>query len=144
MFLIAIISVIVYIVAIISIYHNIYNFEKTNKIKFIVIGCIIMLVITMLFTAISSSKIDILNENKELYEEYLGTTKTMSILLFAPINAMILLPYIGSTFNKYTENILSLKQVKKRLIILCILLIVIAIFEVNYIKDFQMGILVKV
>ena len=77
MFLILIVSIIMYIVATISIYHNIYNFEKTNKIKIIIIGYIAIFIITVIICSISSSNI---NTNFN----YLKIAKTTAILIFSP------------------------------------------------------------
>lgn len=141
MFFIAMISIIIYIIAIIAIYHNIYNFNKLNKIKFIIIGCIIMLVITVILVSISSNKLEVPDKEFKAYEECLSITKTTSILLFAPINAIISLPYIGNVLNKYTEDRIKEEQLKKRFLILAIILVIVGIFEISYIKDFQIGLL---
>jgi len=144
MFFIAMISVIIYVIAIIAIYHNIYNLDKLNKIKFLIIGCIIMVAITVLLVSISSANIEMPNKEFKSYAEYLDITKTTCILLFAPINSIMLLPYIGNVFNKYTEDRITGEQVRKRFLIILIIFIVIAIFEISYIKDFQVGLLSRV
>ena len=134
MFLILIVSIIMYIVATISIYHNIYNFEKTNKIKIIIIGYIAIFIITVIICSISSSNI---NTNFN----YLKIAKTTAILIFSPINTIITLPYIGNILNKYKGKKINNIQLKKRFLILTIIVFIIIIFEIGYIKNFEMGLI---
>ena len=138
MFIIGIISIIIYIVAILMVVTNIYEFEKQEKIKFVLIGISIIAVISWVIVLFSSNSIQIDNS------EYLKVTKMTSFLIFAPINTIAALPYFGHVLNKYKQKRLKDEQVKKRLLVLAIILFVIAIIEVNYIKSFQLGLLSSV
>lgn len=133
--IIFIISFIIYVIAGFMIYHNMYNFDKSKKIKTIIIGFIITLILTIIICCISSNNIDIENT------QYVSIIRNTSILLFSPINSIIFIPYICNLLNKYKDNRIDEQKLKKRLIILCIILIFIVIFELNYIKDFQIGLL---
>lgn len=133
MTVIVIISIVIYTVAAIAIYYNLYNFDKTKKIKFIILGSIIILIITTIIVFISSINIE--------KKEYLGITKTTSILLFAPINSIMVLPYIGHLFNKYKDKRITEEQLKRKLLIALVLLILVVIFELGYIKNFQIGLI---
>lgn len=135
MFIVGIISIAIFAIAILMVSTNIYEFEKEKKIQFIIIGIIIMLVLTWVIVSISSIGIQV--ENKE----YLKISKLSSILIFAPINTMFILPYLGNIMNKLKQEILTNGQVKTRVLILLIILVIIAIIEVSYIKSFQIGIL---
>ena len=141
MFLIFIISIIIYVVAAIAIYHNVYNFEQNKKILFIIIGLIVVFIATWILVTICSSNIEIPNREYKSYEEYIGTTKLTALLLFAPINAIIFLPYIGNTLNKYAEDRIDKEQVQKRFLILLLIIFVVSIFEIGYVKDFQIGLI---
>lgn len=134
MLLIFIISLIIYIVATIMIYHNIYNFEKSNKIKLIILGYIATFIITLVICSISSNTINV-------NDSYLRIARNTAILLFSPINAIITLPYIGSILNKYKDKRINQSDVKKRFLILLIILLIVIIFEIGYIKDFEMGLI---
>lgn len=134
MFLTCIISIIIYIIATLMMYHNLYNYDKNNKIKLIIFGFIITFIITVIICNISSNG---LNTNSK----HLSIVKRASILLFSPINASISLPYIFNLLNKHKEERISKFQLKRKLIIFCIILIIIAIFEIGYIKDFEIGLL---
>lgn len=135
MLLIFIISIIIYVIAAFMIYYNLYNYDKPGKIKLIALGFIVTFILTTIICYISSSGINTGNAN------YLGVARNTAILLFAPINAIISLPYIGSILNKYREKRINEKQLKKRLLIFLIALIIILIIEISYIKDFQIGLL---
>ena len=136
--LIFIISLVIYVIAGFVIYHNMYNFDKKEKIKMIILGFIVTLIMTTIICFISSNNIN--TENTQ----YISIIRNTSILLFSPINSIIFIPYIGNLLNKYKDNRLDEEQIKKRLIILAIILILIVIFELDYIKAFQVGLLSNV
>ena len=136
--LIFIISLVIYVIAGFVIYHNMYNFDKREKIKMIILGFIVTLIMTTIICFISSNNIN--TENTQ----YISIIRNTSILLFSPINSIIFIPYIGNLLNKYKDNRLDEEQIKKRLIILAIILILIVIFELDYIKAFQVGLLSNV
>lgn len=135
MFIVSIISIVIFAIAILMIYTNIYEFEKEKKIQFIIIGIIIMVIFTCIIVNISSIGIQV--ENKE----YLKISKLSSVLIFAPINAIFALPYLGNIINKLKQDRLTNGQVKLKGLILLVVLVILAIMEVSYIKSFQIGIL---
>lgn len=135
MVIIGIISIVIYIVAILIIHTNTYAFEKEKKIKFILIGIITILIVTWLIVSISANGIEISKY------EYLKITKTTSILIFAPINTIFAMPYLGHIINKYYQEKIKQEHIKKRLLIFAIILVAIFIIEIGYIKDFQLGLL---
>ena len=141
MFLILVISLIIYIIGAIAIYHNMYSVDKSKKIQFIMVGFLVILLLTMLLVFISSNNINIENREYKSYSQYISTTKTMSILLFAPINSIIVLPYIGNLLNKYTDQRINGEQLKKKILICAVILILVVIFEIGYVKDFQTGLI---
>lgn len=138
MVIILLISIIVYIVASVMIYANTYAFEKEQRIKLILFGFIIMLIVTIIIVTISSLGINV--EDKS----YLNTTKITSILLFAPINSVFILPYIGNVFNKYKQKRLTDENVRKRMILFTIFIVIGIILEIGYIKSFEIGLLSNV
>ncbi len=134
MLLISIISIIIYIVAGVMIYHNLYNYDKSSKIKLMAIGFIITFIITVIICFISASGIN-------ASANYVSIARNSSILIFAPINAVISLPYICNMFNKYKEKRINETQLKRKILIFSIILIFIVIFEMSYIKDFEIGLI---
>ena len=135
MFIVSIISIAIFAIAILMIYTNIYEFEKEKKMQFIIIGIIVMVIFTWIIVSISSIGIQV--ENKE----YIKISKLSSVLIFAPINAILALPYLGNIINKLKQDRLTNGQVKLRVLILLVILVILAIMEVSYIKNFQIGIL---
>ncbi len=135
MVIISIISIAIYTIAILMISTNIYEFEKEKKIQFIVVGIIIITIITWIIVMFSSIGIEV--ENKT----YIKIAKISSVLIFAPINTMLALPYLGNVMNKLKQKRLDVGQVKKRVLILAVVLLIIAITEVSYIKSFEIGML---
>lgn len=133
--LMILLSIIIYIVGIVITYHNIPAFEKSKKIKFISIGIILTIVITMLICTITSGGI------KDYPKELINITKNTSILIFAPINLILLVPYIGNSLSKFKEEKIEEDTLKKRFLIAFIILIIMLIVELGYIKNFQIGLL---
>lgn len=135
MLVIVIISIIIYSLAAIVIYHNINAFNKQQKIKYIIAGMLVTLVLTIIICSITSAQINIAPK------ELIKITKTTAILIFAPLNSIILLPFVGSTLSKYKDEQIDEKKMKKRMTIEMIILIITIIIELNYIKNFQIGLL---
>lgn len=135
MFIVSIISIVIFEIAILMICANIYELEKEKKIYFVTIGIIVITIFTWIIVNISSIGIQV--ENKE----YLNISKLSSVLIFAPINAILALPYLGNIINKLKQDSLTKGQVKFKILVLLAILVIIAIIEVSYIKNFQIGML---
>lgn len=135
MFIVSIISIVIFAIAILMICANIYELEKEKKIYFVTIGIIVITIFTWIIVNISSIGIQV--ENKE----YLNISKLSSVLIFAPINAILALPYLGNIINKLKQDSLTKGQVKFKILVLLAILVIIAIIEVSYIKNFQIGML---
>lgn len=133
--LMILLSIVIYAVGFAAVYHSIPLFEKSKKIKFIAIGVIATLVITMIICSITSSGI------KDYKKEMVNATKNISILIFAPINLIVLVPYIGNSLNKLKDEKIDEDKLKKRIIIAFVILVVLIIIELSYIKNFQIGLL---
>ena len=137
MIIIGMISVVIYIVAILMIFTNTYEFEKSKKIGFIVMGIVISAIITVIVCQISSNDI-------QASQSYINITKKVAIWLFSPINAILFLPYIGNILNKYKSERISKEQLIKKIILVFAIGIVVIIFEIGYMKDFEMGLIKSV
>lgn len=137
MLIIGIISIVIYIIAVLMIWTNIYEFKKEKKIKFIFTGIIIIFIVTWIIVLFSSSGI-------EIEKSYLKVANTTSLLIFSPVNTILALPYLGNILNKYKQKRLGEENVKRRLIILGVVLLIVTIIEINYIKTFELGLLSSV
>lgn len=135
MALIIIVSIILYAVASVTIYHGLYHYEKKQKIVITLAGCILLLVVTIIACFISSSNLPV--ENKE----YVAIARNTSILLLAPIYCLIILPVLAKTLNRYKAREIQDKQMRRRMLILLGLTIIIFILGISYARGFQLGLL---
>lgn len=133
--LIIVLSAVIYVIGCVMIYHNISLFEKNKKIKFIILGIVATLIITTIICTITSGGV------REYKTEMVNITKTTAILIFAPINLIVIVPYIGSSLNKFKDEQIAEDKLKKKLIIAFIILVILVIIELSYIKNFQIGLL---
>jgi hypothetical protein len=67
--------------------------------------------------------------------------KKTSTFLFAPINTILALPYLGNLLNKIKQEKLKEYDFKKKLIIFAVILLLAVIIEKSYIKSFEMGLI---
>lgn len=129
------ISIVIYIVATVVIYANTYSLEKEKRITFVLIGLVSVLLVTSILVMISSASIQVPKK------EYLTTANITSILLFAPVNSVLFLAYLGQVLNKQKQKRLKDSQVKKRIIFIAVIAVFILIMEVGYIQNFEIGLL---
>ena len=116
--------------------NNIKSIEDTNfAIKMVIIVTIGVLIATLIIFGIS--KIGINYPNKQIYNE----VKKVALMLFIPVNSLICLPQITKIFGDMEDKEVSAIKIKRKIIFLGILIIITFIFEINYLKDFQNGII---
>lgn len=94
-----------------------------------------MYAITSIICAIDVNGIDVPNEDA------LNDTLSVIKMIFTPINAMITLASIGNVVGKVKDQEITTEKAGKRLIIIVIAIVIIFIFETNYIKNFITGVL---
>ena len=112
-------------------WHNLGTIENKTKIICIVSGLVIVYII------FSISKVGINYENKEI----LKLVQTIFVILFTIINGYILLPYIFKKLEQIDNDEIEKEKLVKGIVILLVLFIFIAIFEVSYLGSIQSGIL---
>ena len=110
-----------------------YSFgRKTDRQKrlinsFIAIGAIYILVsIIYFFSSLGIEKTSVSNQ-----------AKTMMILAFVPVDAIIFLPFLITSYRKMQEKSLSESKFKKRVIIVFLISIITIVWEFLYFRDFQ-------
>ena len=116
-------------------WHNLGKIEKKTKVICIASGVVIVYIIT--FIIFSISKIGINYQSKEVMK----TIQTIFVILFTIINGYILLPYIFKKLQQIDNDEIEKEKLIKGIVILLILFIVVAIFEVSYLGEIQSGIL---
>ena len=130
------IIIVLFTVLVMWIWNNVKYFKNnTKKIKFIIIGLIILFICTTIIFAIS--KIGIKYPNSEV----LKYVRRISIFLCVPINGYISLPHIAKIKSDIYTNTVDEEKCKKRIIILVAIIIIVTIFEIFYLRDFQNGII---
>ena len=111
------------------------DFEnKSSKIIFLIIGIIILSFITLIIFNIS--KIGIQYPNNDILRE----VRKMALLIFIPVNGYLSLPHFASIKSEISEGIDD-KKTKRKILILFAVLVIWAILEIKYLKEFQNGII---
>ena len=67
--------------------------------------------------------------------------QTIFVMLFKIVNGYIILPYVFKKLNQINNEEIEKEKIIRSLIILAIIFIIIAIFEVSYLGNMQNGIL---
>ncbi len=94
-----------------------------------------MYFITSIICAIDTGGIQVKSE------QALKDTVNVIKWIFTPVNALIALSTIGNTLGKAKDQVITADTAGKRLIIIGVVLIILFIFETNYIKNFITGVL---
>ncbi len=116
-------------------WHSLGDIEKKTKVAIIVGGLVIVYLIT--FVIFSISKIGIDYQNKDAMK----LIQTIFVMLFTIVNGYIILPYVFKKLNQINDEEIEKEKIIRSLIILAIIFIIIAIFEVSYLGNMQNGIL---
>ena len=116
-------------------WHSLGNIEKKTKVAIIVGGLVIVYLIT--FVIFSISKIGIDYKNKDAMK----LIQTIFVMLFTIVNGYVILPYVFKKLNQINNEEIEKEKIIRSLIILAIIFIIIAIFEVSYLGNMQNGIL---
>ena len=105
------------------------NFEKKEKSIFLVVGIAIMYMIVSLVYWLSTRGVD-LGINNEIGKNFV-------VFTFVPINSMLVLPFLASSYKYFKQGRLKKQNFKNRIILLCVILIIALILEFFYFKDIQ-------
>ena len=109
------------------------DFEKKEKSIFIVVGIAIMYMIVSLVYWLSTRGIN-LETNNEMGKNFI-------IFTFVPINSMLILPFLASSYKFFKQGRLKKQNFKNRIILLCVIFIIALVLEFFYFKDIQNSIL---
>lgn len=134
MLVISIIILVTYFVLIAWTWQCLESTEKIKKTIFIILGIVICYLITLVLFNLSKNGIDYQNvENEKIIKRILT-------LLFTAINGIIFIPNIAKLYIKIRENNIKKEKVRMKLIILFVIFIICTIFECEYLKNMQIGI----
>ena len=122
------------VVAVFLTYHFLgKDMDKKSKGIFIIIGVAVIYMLVSFVYWISTKNIDI------------GTSgdlgKNLITFTFVPVNAIIVLPFLASSYKHYKAGDIRVEHFKNRAILLCVVLFIFLIIDFFYFKDVQNGIL---
>lgn len=135
MIIIKIVSILIYIVAIMAIWKNTISFNLKQKLVYIGISILLIAIITNIICIIGFNGIPIQNKEKQNIIE--NTIKH----IFIPINLLIYSTPIGVFINKLKDNAIKKEKFSKIFILITLIFIIILFFETNYISSFYRGVL---
>lgn len=136
MVIIGIIIIVLFAVLIGWTLNNLYNVTNvTAKIIFIIISTLLILLITFILFNISKSSIQYPNESM------VKDVRNILVLTFAPVNGIVIIPFIAKQISRVKENSIEEDELKKKIILMSIIFILILILECMYLKNTQIGIL---
>lgn len=133
--LILIVIVVLFAVLIGWTWNNLYALDTKFKILYEIIFTAIIMLITLIIFYISKGSISYPNK------DMIGYVRNELVLLFSPINGMILMPYIAKKLSEIKEKNIDEEKTKKGIIVVLIIFIVTFIIECMYLKNIQIGIL---
>ena len=117
-------------------WNNSKSFQTNNKkITFILVGLAILFIITFIIFSISG--IGISYPNNEIMKQ----VRKIAILIFMPVNGFLSLPHIANIKAEVEKGNYEQEKLKRRIIIFGIVWLILIIFEIIYLKDFQNGII---
>ena len=135
--MLAFIYIFILIINIVSIV-LVYNFlgkelEQKTKWIFIIIGTAIMYMLVSVIYWLGTLDVDL------QVNDSMG--KNLIVFTFVPVNAIITMPFIASSFKHWTNGRLKSAPFRNRCILIGIILLVILVIEFFYFQDIQNGIL---
>lgn len=107
--------------------------DKKEKMIFIIIGIAIMYMTVSVVYGLS------IKDTSQ--ERLLEITKNYMIFTFVPVNAILVLPFLASSYKYLKAGKLKREVFRNRIILLAVILVVILIIEFFYFQDIQRGIL---
>ena len=117
-------------------WNNSKSLQTNNKkITFILVGLAILFIIT--FIIFSIARIGISYPNNEIMKQ----VRKIAILIFMPVNGFLSLPHIANIKAEVEKGNYEQEKLKRRIIIFGIVWLILIIFEIIYLKDFQNGII---
>ena len=135
-FAIYLMIIILFSVLFLWIWNNSKDFEgNIYRVKFTIIGTIIVYMVTLIIFNIS--KIGITYPNLDAVK----VVRRISVLLFTPLNGYITLPHLAKILSDIKTNDVEEEKIKKRVIILFVIILLFSIIEIKYINGFQNGII---
>ena len=119
---------VVNIIAILVVYQFIKPLEKRDKLIVVALGIAINYMLALIVYSLSSIGMD---------QNISNAASSYILYIFVPINCILNVPFIASSYCKYKLEKLPKDKFRNRVIIVVAYTIIIAIFEYFYFKNVQ-------
>lgn len=133
--IIIIITIAILLILIELTWKSLEDLEKSQKIIFILIGLIITFIITLIIFNISKSAV---NYNSK---DMIKSVQNILVSVFTALNGLIFIVPVARTYMKIKNKDSNISKIKISMITIIILFILVMIFETNYLKNIQNGII---
>ena len=135
MTLIIIVTIIMFLVLIGWTWSNLASIDRNKKIGYILASIAIMMIVTLIIFSISKIGINYENENM------VGPVRILLVAVFTSLNGFVVIQYIARILGRTYEQTIEKEEANKKIAIILIIFIIIAIIECLYMKNIQNGIL---
>lgn len=109
------------------------DMDKKSKGIFIAVGIAVIYLLVSFVYWLGTKDID-LGVNSE-------TGKNLITFTFVPVNAIIMMPFLASSYRNWKDEMLKNEPFRNRCILMGFILLIVLIIEFFYFKDIQNGIL---
>ena len=116
-------------------WYRLEAYEGMEKVIVCVAGILICWGITAILFSISSNAINYVNDEVE------REISKILVLVFTPINGITFMPYVAKIMSKVKFEEITKQEAIKKILILCVILVVVFFVEVKYLEYIQLGIL---
>lgn len=107
------------------------NIPKKEKAIFALVGIAVMYFIVTIAYGIATKDVNIDNNT-------IG--KVLITYTFVPVNSMLMLPFLASSYAHWKEGTLKPDKFRNRIILLAVIMLILFLFEISYFKSIEMGI----
>lgn len=131
---IIVIALIIYFINIAWTWKSLEEIEKSRKVIFIIVGLLILFIITLITFNISTRNIQYQHQGQT------QLIRNVLVAIFTGINGTIIMPQLAKILEKAKNGDLEKNQIRNRIILWIIVLIICIIFECGYMESTQQGI----
>ena len=131
---IIVIALIIYFINIAWTWKSLGEIEKSQKVIFIIVGLLILFIITLITFNISTRNIQYQHQGET------QLIRNVLVAIFTGINGIIIMPQLAKILEKAKNGDLEKNQIRNRIILWIIVLIICIIFECGYMESTQQGI----
>lgn len=116
------------VIAILIVYHFIKQLNNKQKVIIIAIGIAINYILVMVVYALSSIGMD---------KQIADTANSFVTFIFVPINTIINVPFLASSYCRYLQKKLTKEKMRNRIIIVLVVTLVVMVLEYFYFQSIQ-------